>query len=345
VSFRDADDDRSDRYSGRPGGDWRGVRPSLDNPMSWSVPIGRVAGITIRVHFTLLLFIAIQMLKSSFGAPSQSQEDAPLGLTPNAILMGSLFLIVLLHEFGHCFACRRVGGEADEILMWPLGGLASCQSPNDWRSNLITTIGGPAVNVVIFLILAPVLGVLTGHWFGVALPNPFTVSGLYDASSTTLTMWLFLIHWVNLALLLFNLLPIFPFDGGRILQAILWRNIGYRQATLIAVRAGYIGAIGLAALAFLQYQMILLMVALFGAVTCWTTKRQLDHTDDFLGIADDGAEERAARLRARERQQAEKDGIEMDRILQKIAEGGMSSLTRGEKKFLQRETRKRSASM
>lgn len=345
-AFGDDEFNRAERIAGRPGGDWRGVRPTLDNPMSWALPIGRIFGITVRVHFTLLLFIAIELIRSLGGASSRSQESAPLGLTPSVIMMGSLFLVVLLHEFGHCFACRWAGGEADEILMWPLGGLAYCRPPNDWWSHFITTAGGPAVNVVIFAIVAPILGSLTGHWAGVAFPNPFSLSGIYDASSSTLTMWLFLLHWVNLVILLFNVcLPVFPFDGGRLLQAVLWRHLGYRRSMLIAVRAGFIGAVAMAVIALVTTRMFLLMAAIFGALTCWTTRQQLQYTDDALGLpeTDDRDHERTQRRREQERQRAEQDGAEMDRILAKIASGGMGSLTRREKKFLQRETQRRSA--
>ena len=144
-----ADDDPWRKF-GRPGGDWQGLRPTFDNPMTWALPIGRFAGITVRLHFVFLLLIAIWLVQTVL-------EATPATLVPNLMLIGALILMVLLHEFGHCIACRWVGGQANEILMWPLGGLAYTQPPNTWQANLVTTIGGPLVNVIFLAGFVPTL--------------------------------------------------------------------------------------------------------------------------------------------------------------------------------------------
>ena len=220
MSWRDSDaanDDPQNRF-GRPGGDWQGMRPTLDNPMTWSVRLGRFAGITVRVHVIFLLFIIVELLRAATGS---ADRDDPFshGLAPVAIAMGCLFVIVLLHEFGHCLACRKVGGSADEILMWPLGGLAYCRPPDHWKAHLITVLGGPMVNVVLCLIAGSMLGVITGQWWEVAVPNPFRLTSAVvhaEGVSPWLLMILFWINALSFVLLLFNLLPIFPVDGGRI---------------------------------------------------------------------------------------------------------------------------------
>ena len=169
MSWEDRDyaDDRD--KLGRPGGDWRGLRPSFDNPFSWAVSLGRISGILIRVHLLFLLFVVIELLRAT--QPNHgSSHDFLLAV----ISMASLFVIVLAHEFGHCLACRWKGGEADEILMWPLGGLAYCRPPQNWVAHFITAAGGPMVNVVLCIVAGLTLGLVTGHWLGVALPNPLS---------------------------------------------------------------------------------------------------------------------------------------------------------------------------
>ena len=276
------------RSLGRPGGDWQGMRPTIDNPFTWALSIGRFGGILVRIHITFLLFAAIMLLRSAL-PPAQGQTAAPLNFTLMAIAMGSLFLIVLAHEFGHCLACRWVGGQADEILMWPLGGLAYCRPPNHWKAHLITAIGGPAVNVVICVLAGGILGVLTGKWLGVALPNPLTLSGLYEfeVAQSLAHQSLFLINSTSLILLLFNLLPIFPLDGGRIVQSALWPRLGYSRSMTFAVRSGYVGALLLLLFGAVTSHWTLVGVALFGLVTCYITQKQLQWTDSTLGFESD----------------------------------------------------------
>jgi stage IV sporulation protein FB len=356
------DDDNPMRGYGKPGGDWQGVRPTFDNPFTWSLPLGRVAGILVRIHVIFLIFIVIKLLQSQFGGIGQTAAT-PIGFWIMFGLLSALFVVVLLHEFGHCIGCRWVGGEANEILMWPLGGLAYCRPPNHWLAHMITVVAGPMVNVVICLLAGTMLGLLTGRWLGVALPNPiFPLSGLYDAS---LTSWahqlLYLINAVSFLLLLFNLLPIFPLDGGRIVQAWMWRSMGYQRSMRIAVRIGFIGAILLGVFGFIIVGMTpyggltLVMIALFGGITCWITHKQLAFTEEMMGFEDDdyalsltygddneAAEEQPAATTRRDhkaerlRQQEEEEAREVDRILDKIARTGIDSLTRSERRILDR---------
>jgi Zn-dependent protease len=272
MSWRDRDqwaDEDPMRRLGGPGGDWRGLRPSFDNPMTWAVPLVRVLGIDVRVHVIFLIFIVVELLRAAVPPAPGKGPGLAFGLA--ALVLGLLFAIVLVHEFGHCLACRRTGGAADEILMWPLGGLAYCLPPNRWRAHLITAAGGPAVNVAIAALLTPALGVATGRWWGVALPNPFSYGGLYvdEISRSWLLTGLYLAGQLNLILLLFNLLPMFPLDGGRIAQALLWPKLGYVRSMRIAVRVGYVGAIGLGILGIVSEHWMLVGIAIFGGITCY----------------------------------------------------------------------------
>ncbi|MBT8485658.1 MAG: hypothetical protein HKO59_14960 [Phycisphaerales bacterium] len=359
MTWRDRGDTDDPRHRiGRPGGDWQGVRPTLDNPMSWSIGLGRVAGIDVRVHAVFLLYLVIQLARA-WRSP-HIEDAAPLSVGLVAMEMGCLFGIVLLHEFGHCIACRRVGGEADEILMWPLGGLAFCRPESRWRAHLITAAGGPAVNVVIILILGPILGGLTGRWAGVAVPNPLVldIGGvvLADGRQPWWLLAMFFVHFISLVLLLFNLLPIFPLDGGRICQALLWPRYGYERSMRLAVYAGYFGAVGLFILGAVVSDWMLIGIALFGGITCYVTLKQLEWTDAFMqegetlyaasqwGPGDEEPaspsrrdEERRERAIAREEDEAE----HVDRILAKIGEQGMQSLSLRERRVLKRATDRR----
>lgn len=352
MSWEDRDyasDDNPMRRFGRPGGDWRGLKPALDNPMTWSVQLVRILDITVSVHVLFLVFIVIELLRPLFGSTG-------LGLGPTILLLASLFGVVLVHEFGHCLACRWAGGTADEILMWPLGGLAYCCPREHWKAHLITAAGGPMVNVALLAVLVPTIGLWTGRWWGVAIPNPISLTLPVEVAQPLPLMALYLLNVVSLVLLLFNLLPIFPLDGGRILQALLWPKVGYVRSMRYSVRVGYVGAIGLGIMGFVTANVMLVCIALFGGITCYITHRQLQFTQETLGFESDeysaslhGPDEADAappgptrRERADERR-ADHDQQEsraVDDILQKIAVSGMGSLTRGEKRRLHRATRR-----
>ena len=343
MSWRDRDqwaDDDPMRRLGGPGGDWRGLRPSLDNPMTWSVTIGRVLGIVVRVHVIFLVFIVIELLRPAFG-------KSGLGFGPSALMIGCLFGIVFVHEIGHCLACRRTGGHADEILMWPLGGLAFCRPRNRWRAHLVTAAGGPAVNVLLLVVLSPLLWALTGRWWGVAVANPIGLVLPAEVAGSWLLMALFFANAVSLVLLLFNLLPVFPLDGGRILQALLWARMGYARSMRNAVRAGYIGAIALGIAGFVLPSVMLVCIALFGGITCWITHKQLQFTQETMGFEPEeptAADRRAERRAEREARREQEEKSAVDAILRKIRDSGLGSLTAREKRLLRRETHRKQQS-
>src|SRR5262245_16079929 len=118
---------------------------------SWGLALGRFSGILVRIHWTLLLYWLWQL----DGNLRLFHDYRTIGLTFWAISTVLMFLSILLHEFGHCFAARRVGGDADEILMWPLGGLAFCHCPDYWKSHLIVAVGGPLVTALIVAVSYP----------------------------------------------------------------------------------------------------------------------------------------------------------------------------------------------
>jgi Zn-dependent protease len=322
----------------------------------WGLRLYRAWGIEVRLHLLFILVIGGEMI--------QSIVQSNIGPGYRFLALGSLFGLVLLHEYGHCIACRWVGGSADRIVLWPLGGLARCATPHNWRADLITTIGGPAVNLILMPVFAITLLALGVEWREV-IYNPLNLetvhSGLHMRNGTApyWLYWLWWMHTVNATLFFFNvLLPMFPMDSGRILQALLWRRVGHRQATDIVTKIGLGVAVVLLVLGCtFAGANRLIGLAIFGGVCCWQERRQLqmleaesglpgyDFDRGFAGMpgADEerSASTRAERLRERQRKKNEAEQAELDRILAKIATSGMGSLTKGEKRWLEQATERR----
>lgn len=364
MSWKDSNYNGADKNPmegfGRLGGDWQGMRFSMDNPMTWSVTLGTFAGIAVRIHIAFILFVIVQLAIAAFGAGGKDNSLGH-GLGNISIAMAVLFVVVLVHEFGHCFACRKVGGRANEILMWPLGGLAYCQPPDHWRAHLVTVLGGPGVNVLICALVAPILGLLTGIWWGVAIPNPLNFgAGLYhpEVARSWAHITLYWINSISFILLLFNMLPLFPMDGGRIVQALLWPKYGYANSMRFSVRIGFVGAILLGMFGLIASRPILIFIAVFGGFVCYTTGKQLKFTEEFMGYEgedysasvfakdDDPPAKPAKPTRVERRQEREAEKVKeelrkVDEILKKIAKSGIGSLSSAEKKLLERATQRK----
>ncbi len=323
-----------------------------ENPLRWGLPLGRVAGVRVRVHWLFVVFVLSQVI---FTLP---RHQTGVGFV--LPLMAALFVLALLHEFGHCVACRRVGGEADEIVLWPLGGLAACRPPHDWRAELWTTLGGPLVNAALLPVFAGVLIAVSGSWRA-AFPNPLDPGGSVldlEAAHGSMPWWLiglWSLHIANLVLLAFNMLvPMYPMDAGRVLHCLLWRRVGYHRALWVTVHVGLAAAAGmlLAGLALADGKM-LLAVGLFGGVVCWLERRRvqflagaepgldaparpaIQHPAGYLELDRDDEPAGDAPPDARG---TDDEGGEVDRILEKISRSGMDALTAREKRVLKRAT-------
>lgn len=211
--------------------------------MQWSVPIGVVKGTVIRVHLTFLLFL-VWIGVSHY---AQGGRDAAV---QGIVFIVLLFACVLLHEFGHVFAARRYGIQTPDITLLPIGGVAQLERvPEKPSEELVVALAGPAVNVVIAVLLALVLGGLPPVGVGTEVQNPG--AGLLGR-----------LAWVNVSLVLFNLIPAFPMDGGRVLRALLAYRLGHARATRIAAGVGQAVAFALG-LAGLFGNPLLIFIALF----------------------------------------------------------------------------------
>jgi Zn-dependent protease/CBS domain-containing protein len=187
--------------------------------MGWSLTIGSVAGTAIRIHVTFLLFLAWIFGVSYVSGGAQAAWN---GL----FFMVLLFLCVLLHEFGHIFTARRFGVTTPDVILLPIGGVARLERiPEKPSEEFLIAIAGPAVNVVIAAVLVAVAGVSLD-------PSHF---GAIESDKVSLAERLAI---VNMFLALFNLIPAFPMDGGRVLRALLATRFGYVRATEIAASVG-----------------------------------------------------------------------------------------------------------
>jgi len=211
--------------------------------MSWSLKIGKVAGTVVRIHLTFLLFLAWIF------AASYAQGGAATAWDSLAFMV-LLFLCVLLHEFGHIFTARAFGVPTPYVTLLPIGGVAQLERiPEEPGQEFLIAIAGPLVNVVITILLVLIGGATFQTGAAAGLDN--TQFSLVDRLAA-----------VNLFLALFNLVPAFPMDGGRIFRALLATRFGYVRATEIAAAIGQFVAFALGFIGLL-FNPILIFIAIF----------------------------------------------------------------------------------
>lgn len=209
------------------------------------IPLFRLFGIQVSLHWTwfIIVYIAVQQRLGAYASPIW-----------NVLEVLSLFGIVLMHEFGHALACRSVGGVSEQIMLWPLGGVAFVQPPPRPGAVLWSIAAGPLVNVVLF----PVFYMLTK-----------LVPGNTDVGH-----FIWVLYQINRGLLIFNMLPIYPLDGGQILRSILWFFIGPGKSLMVASVIGLIGA-GLGMLLAVAMQDTwLIIIAAFVGIQSWAGFQQ-----------------------------------------------------------------------
>ena len=251
----------------RGGFDFKGF--NFNSILTGSLSLGVWFGIHVRVHASLLLLLLFNVLFAG-GRGGMGFQDA---VVSSLILFG----IILLHEFGHCFAARSVGGDARDILLWPLGGLAFVSTPRRWWPSFVATAGGPLVNVAICLVTGVLLMILSGGQYALPLNPliPFGGVGYQLLGTSTIAYYLSWIYITSWMLLFFNLLPIFPLDGGRMLQELLWPKLGYFQSMTIACNVGMAGAIAMGLWGLTSGSFWLIFLAFSGFMTCYQTKMNL----------------------------------------------------------------------
>lgn len=216
-----------------------------------SIHLFRFAGIDLYLHWSwfLLAFFAVSYREGSFSS-----------IGWNILDYLALFAIVTMHEYGHALACRQVGGTPDQIVLWPLGGVAYVNPPQRPGATLWSIAAGPLVNVALLPVLA------AAYFFGRSLGFATSMPNFYA--------FLYAVMWINIVLLAFNMLPIFPLDGGQILRSLLWYVVGRARSLQWAVWVGFVGAAGLIAVAIFAESIWIGLISAFILMNCWSGLRQ-----------------------------------------------------------------------
>jgi Zn-dependent protease len=212
--------------------------------MRWSLKIAKLAGIDIFIHFTFFILL-------TWVAFIQWKLNGTIGAAFSGVaFILAVFTCVVLHELGHALAAKKYGIKTRDIILLPIGGVARLEKmPNQPIQELWVALAGPAVNVVIAALLAVYL------WI---------TNTLIPDNQLTMTTAAFIerIMGINIFLVLFNMIPAFPMDGGRVLRALLATRLAYVKATKVSANLGQgiallFGVIGL------FYNPILLFIAFF----------------------------------------------------------------------------------
>jgi Zn-dependent protease len=216
-----------------------------------SIRLFRAAGIVVFLHWSWFLVAAYEI---------NGRGRSYSSLTFNVLEYLALFLIVLMHEFGHSLACRQVGGTANQIVLWPLGGVAYVDPPPRPGATLWSIVAGPLVNVVLLPILLG-LGMLSR-----SLGWAETMPNFHQLLRT--------IAFINLSLLIFNMLPIYPLDGGQIFRSLLWFVMGRARSLMVATVIGLVGVAGFIILALWMRSIWFGVLAVFVLMNCWRGLQQ-----------------------------------------------------------------------
>ncbi len=212
-----------------------------------AIHLFRFAGIDLFLHWSWFLVAAYEI---------ESRKRSYSSVAWNVAEYLGLFLIVMLHEFGHALACRQVGGTANQIVLWPLGGVAYVNPPERPGATLWSIAAGPLVNVALFPLLW--IAVSSGHSLG------------WSASMPDLYLLLRNLLYIDAVLFVFNMMPIYPLDGGQILRSLLWFGLGRARSLLVATILGFVGIAGFLLLAFWQRSAWTAAVAIFMLMNCWS---------------------------------------------------------------------------
>lgn len=341
----------------------------MRDPFSWSLPLCRVFGITVRLHVLFFVFILVMWLRVL------TDDKARAGAANEVLLIQALlFLAVLLHEFGHCYGARLMDGDADEVMLWPLGGLANCDVPHTPRAHFVTAAMGPLVNLVLCVMVGVALALcaLQPNFDPRIVQLWDTRLFLWDGTEVSQyslvklewwQLWLARFFWINWMLLLLNVCLVgFPLDGGRMLQALLWPRLGYHRSMQTAVFIGFVVMLVVAIFGFVQNETLIVALALFIYFACrqqWILLETggeeslfgYDFSQGYTSLERDQPpaarpkkpnflqrwlQRRAATKLKREQERQEADERRMDELLEKIQRYGKDSLTDEENRFLKR---------
>jgi len=333
----------------------------MRDPFTWSLPLGRMFGIHVRMHILFPLFIVVMWLRAAVEDKGHASEVL--------VILALLFFAVLLHELGHCFGARLMDGDAREILLWPLGGLARCDVPSTPRANFVLSAAGPATNLLLCLAAGLVLAAASFRPSLNPLPEQLWRTELYSWATNDLKhleAWQLLVSrffWINWVLFLLNVCILgFPMDGGQMVQALLWPRLGYKQSMLTAIFLGFFFMFLVGGYALVKNELLILCLAFFMYYACkhqWIMLETggeeslfgYDFSQGYTSLERDQPrsprrrranvvqrwlQRRAARKLQREQEQQLAEELRMDELLAKIQREGRQALSEEENRFLKR---------
>ena len=285
---------------------------------AWSLRLGRLAGIEISLLWSLLV-MAVFLVSDLVG------KGLAWWWFPIALVL--VPLSVLLHEFGHSFTSRAVGGDSRDITLWACGGIAWCIVPPRPLAHFLVAAGGPAVNLAIW----GACKALTSTWGPVHGGDAQLILGF--------------VADLNMLMLLFNLLPCYPMDGGRITRAVLWPLFGRDRAVAWTINLAFVCLAGMALWSVRTSNMQLFVIAVFFVFAVIAERRMFAMgVDPELGEDAPAArgqpwiERWRARRRAAAHERIERiaaaEQAELDRLLAKVSAQGLTALTEPERRTL-----------
>jgi Zn-dependent protease len=224
-----------------------------------SIHLFRFAGVDLYLHWSWFLVAAYEI---------ESRSGRYSSVAWNAVEYLALFMIVLMHEYGHALACRQVGGTADQIVLWPLGGVAYVNPPQRPGATLWSIAAGPLVNVALLPVLYTAVLLARSAGWANAMPDVYQL--------------LRAVLWIDLSLLIFNMLPIYPLDGGQILRSLLWFVLGKGRSLMVTTVLGLLGIVGLIGLALWLRSVWIGAISAFMLMNCWSG---LKHAQALLRVA------------------------------------------------------------
>ena len=210
-----------------------------------SIHLFRLAGVDLFLHWSWFIVAAYEI---------QSRQGRYTSVVWNVLEYLALFLIVLMHEFGHALACRQTGGTANQIVLWPLGGVAYVNPPQRPGATLWSIAAGPLVNVALLPILMAVVVMSRSLGWAQAMPDVYQL--------------LRAVLWIDVSLLVFNMLPIYPLDGGQILRSLLWFVFGRARSLMVATILGLLGIAGFIVLALWARSIWIGAISVFMLMNC-----------------------------------------------------------------------------
>lgn len=306
---------------------------------NWNFRLYRAFGIDVRIHWTLPLFMLVEI------ANWAKYDMVDYG----SYLMLGLFLGILIHEYGHCIAARLTGAGADQILLWPLGGLAMVGHSHTNRGDIFVAFAGPAFGILVCGLCLGLAGVTDADISWQAI-NPF--AGWGD------NLWIDILK-INIVINALNLFaPVFPLDGGRILTGLLAYRIGYGRALLVTTFIGLLFGITCLGIALYLRQFYTGIFGLWVVVSCLIARAQLkmgalpEYGSPYaeslesvperprLGFFARWRMKREAKRRAREKESERRMREEVDLILDKVKREGMDALSPKERAALNEASRR-----